>query len=62
MFHFSSYFSEEDIKRICDRMSMSVDESQHLSPFGQRIMKSVHFTESDLEKIVAKLTKEQAKD
>ncbi|ELX12005.1 hypothetical protein Jab_1c05940 [Janthinobacterium sp. HH01] len=62
MFHFSSYFSEEDIKRICERMSLSVNEGSHLSPFGQRIMKSVHFTESDLEKIVAKLAKEQVRD
>ena len=62
MFHFSSYFSEEEIKRICNRMSISIDEGPQLSPFGQRIMKSVHFTESDLERILAKLAKEQVKD
>ena len=59
MFHVSPYFTPEEIRRICENMSVSIDDNPRLSERSKRIIKAVHFSREDMEKAVAKMAAER---
>ncbi|MCP2007862.1 hypothetical protein L1274_001562 [Duganella sp. HSC-15S17] len=59
MFNVSPYFTPEEIRRICENMSVSIDDNPHLSERSKRIIKSVHFSREDIEKTIAKMAAER---
>jgi len=62
LFHVSKHFSDDDIRRICDEMPISIDKNQHLSERSKRIIKSAYFSDDDLKKILVELASEHTKE
>ncbi|MCU6498015.1 hypothetical protein LPN04_09440 [Rugamonas sp. A1-17] len=59
MFNVSRFFTPEEIRRICENMSVSIDDNPRLSEKSKRIIKSVHFSREDIDKTIAKMAAER---
>lgn len=59
MFNVSRFFTPEEIRRICENMSISIDDNPRLSEKSKRIIKSVHFSREDIDKTIAKMAAER---
>ncbi|MYM88472.1 hypothetical protein GTP91_14980 [Rugamonas sp. FT82W] len=62
LFHVSKYFSDDEIRRICEEMPISIDKNPHLSERSKRIIKSVFLSDEDLKQILVELASEKAKE
>ncbi|NVD72134.1 hypothetical protein D0T25_03595 [Duganella sp. BJB488] len=60
--HVSKYFSDDEIRRICEEMPISIDKNPHLSERSKRIIKSVFLSDEDLKQILVELASEKAKE
>ena len=55
MFNVSPFFTPEEIRWICENMSVSIDDNPRLSEKSKRIIKSVHFSREDIDKTIAEM-------